>query len=140
LGKLRINVNQVSFEGVVFEETISPGSLDLDTEIVKFCKPLQVRVEACRVSNVISAHLVISSEILFQCSRCLNEFKNEFNKEIQLDYPFDSSVRYIDLDPDIREEIIMDYPIKPLCVAKCKGLCVKCGKNLNEGGCNCGST
>ena len=45
--------------------------------------------------------------------------------------------RTIDLDQDIREEIILDYPIKPLCNPDCKGLCPKCGKNLNEGGCNC---
>jgi uncharacterized protein len=43
----------------------------------------------------------------------------------------------IDLNPDIREEIILVYPIKPLCSIDCKGLCPKCGKNLNEGKCNC---
>ena len=48
--------------------------------------------------------------------------------------------RTIDLDQDIREEIILDYPIKPLCRPDCKGLCPRCGKNLNEGGCSCGVT
>jgi uncharacterized protein len=45
--------------------------------------------------------------------------------------------RTIDLGPDIREEIILDYPVKPLCKPDCKGLCPTCGKNLNEGQCNC---
>ena len=48
--------------------------------------------------------------------------------------------RTIDLDQDIKEEIILDYPIKPLCNPDCKGLCPKCGKNLNEGGCSCAIT
>ncbi len=63
-----------------------------------------------------------------------------FNKDIQLSYALDSSDVFIDLKPNIREEIILDYPIKPLCSLSCKGLCLKCGKNKNEGGCNCGST
>jgi uncharacterized protein len=57
-----------------------------------------------------------------------------------LHYPLDSSTTFIDLNPDIREEVILDYPIKPLCSLLCKGLCLKCGNNKNEGGCNCGST
>ncbi|MFA5005691.1 MAG: DUF177 domain-containing protein [Candidatus Omnitrophota bacterium] len=137
---MRIFVNQVPFEGIVLEEEISPGSLDLDTEMVSFHSPLKVRAQASRIGNVISVDLDMKAQILLKCSRCLNEFENKLVKKTQLNYPFDNSSTYIDLDPDIREEIIMDYPIKPLCAKECKGLCVKCGKNLNEGGCNCGST
>ena len=74
------------------------------------------------------------------CSRCLEEFEWQFNKDVQLSYPIDSSATFIDLNPDIREDIMLDYPIKPLCKLNCEGLCLKCGKNKNEGGCNCGST
>ena len=74
------------------------------------------------------------------CSRCLADFKIDYKKDIDLNYPVNNLEPTIDLDPDIREEIILDYPLKPLCRPNCKGLCLKCGKNLNEGGCTCGST
>jgi len=137
---VKIFVNQVPFEGRVFEEAISAGALDLDTELVRFSTPLKVRAHASRVGNVISVLLEMKADTRLQCSRCLNEFENQLVKEARFDYPFDNTSAFIDLDTDIREEIIMDYPIKPLCSKECKGLCVKCGKNLNEGGCNCGST
>jgi len=137
---VKIFVNQVPFEGLVLEEEISSGSLDLETDLIRFRTPLKVRAQASRVSNVISVLLEMKAGLLLKCSRCLNEFEDELVKEARFDYPFDNFATNIDLNPDIREEIIMDYPIKPVCAPGCKGLCVKCGKNLNEGGCNCGST
>jgi uncharacterized protein len=71
------------------------------------------------------------------CSRCLEEFESDFKKVIALNYPVDKSDPVINLEPDIREEIIIDYPLKPLCKPDCKGLCPKCGRNLNEGNCSC---
>jgi uncharacterized protein len=32
----------------------------------------------------------------------------------------------------------MEFPSRFLCSDDCKGLCQRCGKNLNEGACNCG--
>lgn len=43
----------------------------------------------------------------------------------------------IDLDNVIFEQIILQIPIKPLCVETCKGLCPHCGINLNEASCHC---
>ena len=34
-------------------------------------------------------------------------------------------------------EVYMDLPTKHLCSEDCKGMCEKCGKNLNEGDCSC---
>ena len=82
----------------------------------------------------------LSRDIGISCGRCLKEVKKDFNREIEFNYAVDKSDSILDLDSDIREEIILDYPIKPLCDTDCKGLCLKCGANLNEGGCNCGTT
>ena len=44
---------------------------------------------------------------------------------------------FIDLTPIVREEAILAIPIQVLCSPDCKGLCVECGQNLNEGACDC---
>ena len=43
----------------------------------------------------------------------------------------------LDLDALSREDLLLDLPSKVLCREDCKGICPQCGKNLNEGPCNC---
>ena len=43
----------------------------------------------------------------------------------------------IDLEQTLREEIVLALPYAPLCSEACKGLCANCGKDLNEGPCDC---
>ena len=47
------------------------------------------------------------------------------------------SEEYIDLSEDIRESFLLEIPTRVLCSEKCEGLCPQCGKNLNEGKCDC---
>ncbi len=43
----------------------------------------------------------------------------------------------LELAPMLREHVILSAPMQPLCNNDCLGLCVQCGKNLNEGPCHC---
>ena len=43
----------------------------------------------------------------------------------------------LDIDTPAAEEIVMSLPTRELCREDCKGLCPKCGKDLNEGDCGC---
>jgi len=43
----------------------------------------------------------------------------------------------IDLTLPLREQILLAQPIQPICRPACQGLCSTCGKNLNEGPCEC---
>ena len=43
----------------------------------------------------------------------------------------------LDLDELVFGEVYMSLPTKHLCKEDCKGICFKCGKNLNEGKCDC---
>ena len=137
---MKIIINQVPAGGLDLKEEIKPQELDLETELIKLRSPLKLAARINRITNALTVDLNIKAVISADCSRCLNEFEWVFDKDVQLNYPLDSSDVFIDLKPEIREEIILDYPIKPICSLSCKGLCVKCGKNKNEGGCNCGST
>ncbi len=137
---MKLIVNQVPAESLYLEEKIKPAELDLQTDLIKFRSDLAVKAQIYRITNALTVKLNIEALIGADCSRCLENFEWEFNKDVQFSFPLETSTTSIDLDPSIREEVILDYPIKPLCKTDCKGLCVKCGKNKNEGGCNCGST
>ena len=43
----------------------------------------------------------------------------------------------LDLTELVCEDIILSLPTRFLCREDCKGICSKCGKNLNEGKCDC---
>jgi len=43
----------------------------------------------------------------------------------------------LDVSDDLRQEIILTYPVKCLCREDCQGLCPACGKNLNSETCSC---
>lgn len=44
---------------------------------------------------------------------------------------------YLELDPILREQIVLDEPIQHLCRPDCRGLCPSCGINLNAETCDC---
>lgn len=43
----------------------------------------------------------------------------------------------LDVSSLLWEQFLLSLPVKPLCDDACKGLCRTCGKNLNEGQCDC---
>lgn len=44
---------------------------------------------------------------------------------------------HLDLTELVRQNVLVELPIAPLCSEECLGLCPQCGKNLNEGACTC---
>jgi uncharacterized protein len=134
---MKININKIPLEGIVLDEEIATRALDLETDIVKFNGPIKIRAQVSKITNAVTVNLSLNGSLRLICSRCLNDFEISLNKNLRLNYLASKSEPVIDLDPDIRQEIILDYPMKPLCKPNCQGLCPKCGKNMNEGECNC---
>ena len=70
------------------------------------------------------------------CDRCLREISKEelisFNRSYLI-----KEEKSVDLDKEVKESILLNKPSKVLCNIDCKGLCDKCGKNLNDGPCEC---
>ncbi len=136
---MKININQIPPEGLGIEEQVKAQALDLETDIIKFRTPLNIKAQISCITNAVIAKLSVDALGYTSCSRCLSECEMNLKKDFQLEYILDKGDVEINFDPDIRQEIIIDYPIKPLCRPTCKGLCLHCGKNLNEGKCNCKS-
>ncbi len=137
---MKIDANRIPAEGIILQEEIPASELDIDTAQIRFQSPVRARAEISRITNAVSVSLNLRAQALAECSRCLEEFPLEINKDLELNYCVDDDSAVIDLDPELREEIITGYPIKLLCQAACRGLCPVCGKNLNQGGCSCATT
>ena len=59
----------------------------------------------------------------------LYAFDKRSTDESELILPEDAT---IDLEPLVREYLLIEMPISPTCREDCKGLCTFCGENLNE--------
>ncbi|KAF0159969.1 MAG: uncharacterized protein FD159_143 [Syntrophaceae bacterium] len=136
-----------------FKECFSDGELpefsmikaDLNCLITKSGETIYIRGE-------------LAAQISQECGRCLElatisiggEFvytlvpaKTEVEEDLELTAQELETSYYrgdfIDLAPMICEQIVLQAPMKILCADDCKGLCPRCGVNLNNGSCNCRS-
>jgi uncharacterized protein len=97
----------------------------------------------------------VTGEIFLECHRCLARFPMPVDVSFSLVLQRGERVEppagveiedfivlpagegAFDLFPRVRETMILEIPIKVLCKEDCKGLCPKCGANLNEETCGC---
>ena len=89
----------------------------------------------------------ITGEHSAPCARCLAPVKRAFSIEIDLSVvtaPTESDEdvilaegQKIDLGTFVTETVLLNLPLRLLCREDCKGLCPKCGKDLNTGDCEC---
>jgi uncharacterized protein len=99
--------------------------------------------------------LAIHAEIPYQtmCARCLTDVNGTFSVELNRDVAQKEQLqdeeeqeryalienRKLDLENVISQELLLSFPSKFLCKEECRGLCVRCGKDLNLGPCECPS-
>ena len=70
-------------------------------------------------------------------SRKAREEAAAAEEEEDLDDQYQYQGNRLDLTPMLREHVILAAPMQPICSHECLGLCARCGKNLNEGPCQC---
>jgi uncharacterized protein len=111
--------------------------LDLDSKEIQFKKPIEIEVKVTKIASSVTVDANLLTEAELVCSRCLETFTTRINKKKRFNYSISNDNPVVDVSEDVRQELILDYPIKILCKVDCKGLCSKCGKNLNQGTCSC---
>ena len=92
----------------------------------------------------------IKTTIHGTCDRCAAEFDRDIdfaidvvlvtelaNEENEDEWVFPLEGDSADLDDIVRTVFVLNLDSKLLCKEDCKGLCCRCGKNLNDGPCNC---
>ena len=111
---------------------------------------------ALKLSNIGQSKALVQGNVklsfVLACDRCLRDVDYTF------DLSFDSVVvspnytggdvadedasnlmegYHLNVDELIRNELLLNWPMKILCREDCRGICRMCGKNLNDGDCGC---
>lgn len=105
-----------------------------------------------KLKDQIIIDVITDFNINYDCDRCGIEIDKEYTSEYKMVYLMDEkpeetdslNVSYlsrdavkIDITNDVREFALLSLPMKKLCREDCKGLCPKCGANLNTEECHC---
>jgi len=122
---------------ITFAEDWDAQAYDLNAPAWRFGRPLRVDAAARRDSAVTRVGVIVTAPLSAVCSRCGRPFETSFKKSLDLIYPLERGKRALDIDDDIREEILLSFPAKILCSDSCKGLCPRCGADLNTQPCRC---
>lgn len=134
---MKIYVDKIPEGGLELNENIEPGLLSLDEQaVISFIKPIKVKADVIKTGAEIFVDVLLESTVEYTCAKCLSKFEDIFRKKFDVAREV-RPAEIVELDDEIRQEIIVDYPMKIICKAECKGLCPNCGQNLNIGECEC---
>lgn len=138
-----------------FQGSYQLDELKLSSDTYRFLEPLFYEITVTNTGGSFYISGFVSGKATTECVRCLEDAVYDLEGEIEAYYIVsdsdvvvdgeDDEVEYeilpedhlIDLEPLIRAALVLELPYVPLCKDDCKGLCPKCGANLNDGPCNC---
>ena len=165
---MKIALTQITSEGFLFKYSGRFDQFNVLKELVASgdihsFSPIMIEATLTAKPDFIEAAGKVTTLVGMDCSRCLKPFTYELHQKFLLRFsqqiPQDISSEededleltadqvgliYIeggelDLHDVIQEQIVLALPYKPLCSEACKGLCPKCGTDLNDGKCTCGN-
>ena len=159
---LRVKLDEITESGYHLscsrsENWVSEIFKDLKDSDFTFVDDIEIQIEIFKFEKDISVSGLLKTAIKMSCIRCLGDFNFPLEAEFHYDFfPADEresspeieiSTRdldvlyyqggFIEIPPLIREQVLLNIPSYPLCRELCKGICSKCGLNLNRVPCQC---
>jgi uncharacterized protein len=159
---LTIKFDDIPDEGLELKwkeepETLSGYLEELAEHQFEFGSPLQSEAKIRRVGESVFIKGGVQTVLRMHCVRCLKEISYPFSSGFELvlhplkgaSFEEETELSRKELESNFFEEgeihlseiaceqVFLEIPIQPLCQEGCKGLCSKCGKDLNLSPCDC---
>ena len=129
----------------------APAPEDLGTVVIGIPAgddlELELRLEAVMEGVLVSGS--VRGRAVGECARCLEEVVEDVDTELQELYYYPDRAREavaegeedlreisgdsIDLEPAVRDAVVLALPFRPLCSPDCPGLCAQCGARMTPG-------
>lgn len=141
-GRLIVDVARLDKGGEWYEGETAPDLLDLGES--EFVSPVGGMCYALKI-EIIGTELLVRGAVRQRltciCSRCAVSFETEaVDPEFVTSLEINDATDFVDLTEEVREAIILALPRYPVCRETCRGLCMKCGADLNKKACTCRET
>lgn len=152
-----VELEEIPPEGLEITFDLEPSFFELTDKGLDISERVSFNCSLVKSGKEVYMQGDMRTGLKLVCARCLVPFKIALGMHLEICYlpkwavsdkeevELDSSDlnKYyyeggaIDLKDAVRDYIATAVPMKPLCREDCKGLCYKCGKNLNIEACNC---
>lgn len=152
---LRLDLFRLDREGSVRVEAEIPPDHELwDKSDLAFGGPVRVRLRAIHAgTGEVVVRGTVEAELEQECRRCLEPVTGRVELELTMVFAasaepgaeeddgdvrsYEADAGELDLKDAVREELILAIDPFVVCDPECKGLCPRCGANLNEEACDC---
>jgi uncharacterized protein len=128
-------------------EISAPAKLGLDMIGVPEGSPLVVDVRLESVTEGVLATGTVTGTVTGECGRCLTGFTEDLEVDFVELFAYPNSATeettdpdevprlegdHLDLEPVVRDAVVLSLPLTPLCRPDCGGLCPQCGERLDD--------
>lgn len=163
---LILHIDQIKDKDLFLDFEEKPEAFPVLAQMVQkrecdFLDAVKVSLKAYRIRELFEVEGTLQTRVRLTCSRCLKEFDTSLKSDFALTYtkelPSHTEIsaeqeielrieeiglmyfrgEEINLHDGIQEQFVLAFPLQPLCNKACKGLCPRCGANLNEQDCGC---
>jgi uncharacterized protein len=125
----------------------APAPADLGIEVLRVPEgdPVEIELRLEAVMEGVLATGTAHARLQGECVRCLDEITDEVDVRFQELYLYDAPEAgdeedevsvlqddYLDIEPVLRDALVLELPFQPLCSDDCPGLCPECGASLKE--------
>jgi uncharacterized protein len=132
---------------------IEIGPIELGDQPYAFIGPVHYGVTLTNTGAGIVAAGTVDAAVRTACVRCLCDFDMALTGEVEgfyvfpgkesglpeeQDYEFISESMKVDLEPAVRQAVVVDLPFAPVHDPDCRGICPVCGSDRNTTECGCG--
>lgn len=134
-----------------------PETFSLASDVIRSVERFRVKLAIQRSGDEYFCQGKVEATVTLECARCLTPYNEEIACDMSFivcseaqravhreqaiddeDYVFfQGSEPLADLSGVVGQAIVLAVPMMPLCSEDCRGLCAKCGRNLNENACAC---
>ncbi|MBN1623071.1 MAG: DUF177 domain-containing protein [Clostridia bacterium] len=148
---MRIDITEIAGMNGAYisvEKDIPSSELISGKSDVTLGESIHIDLKIEYIEGMIIVSGVVSGTYHAVCGRCLADIDEKFNIELHENFMHASDTNndsddynyegwHIDLASPLIDNILLDLPSVMLCREDCRGLCISCGKNLNDGDCSC---
>lgn len=112
---MKVYLNHIGEAGLDVEEEFSPEFIGLTADdYLWFIAPVVVFGHLDRFDEVVVGNFTIKSRFSSYCYRTFEKIERDWVERFQLDFQVDKTTEYLELDEDIRQEIMLRVPMRVL--------------------------
>ena len=164
---LRIQIGNIGPHGLAVDERVEATALPLLKAVIEkdaslhVTRPVHARLNLRPAGETIMIDGTVATRASVTCQRCLKPFSLDIRAQVHVSAVPEAAATaqdrtdaevelladeidvithsgdIVDLRDEVAQQVIMALPFSPLCKKTCKGLCHRCGVNLNETTCRC---